>query len=356
MKDLLNFLVACGVVIGGIDKLCGYKRGYGKKFDEAFSLLAPTAFSMVGILCLSPYIALAVRTLLSPLCRLAGIDPGMLAGLLPIDMGGYQLAGELADNQVLGQYAGLGVSSTLGCTLAFTIPVGASLLPQTDQEAFAKGVVIGLLGLPVSLFTEWVLLCDVSVRLFLQQNAIPLLIAAAGGIGLWKFTDKALWLFQKYVRLLQLILTVGLMLGAVAYLCRLPLNIVPVLDAMNTVSGIAIFLLGSLPLVLLLQRLLNRPLTALGNRLQIGEDGIMGLLIGAVSPLPTLSMMSRMNETAKVINAAFLVSGASALGAHLAFVYSVNPQATLTVLCGKLLGGCFAALLACGIVRTTGRN
>lgn len=125
---------------------------------------------------------------------------------------------------------------------------------------------------------------------------------------------------------------------------------------MNTVSGIAIFLLGSLPLVLLLQRLLNRPLTALGNRLQIGEDGNMGLLIGAVSPLPTLSMMSRMNETAKVINAAFLVSGASALGAHLAFVYSVNPQATLTVLCGKLLGGCFAALLACGIVRTTGRN
>ena len=164
---------------------------------------------------------------------------------------------------------------------------------------------------------------------FLQQNAIPLLIAAAGGIGLWKFTDKALWLFQKYVRLLQLILTVGLMLGAVAYLCRLPLNIVPVLDAMNTVSGIAIFLLGSLPLVLLLQRLLNRPLTALGNRLQIGEDGNMGLLIGAVSPLPTLSMMSRMNETAKVINAAFLVSGASALGAHLAFVYSVNPRQPL---------------------------
>ena len=55
-----------------------------------------------------------------PLYRLIGVDPAMFGSLLSIDMGGYQLALELAEDPQLGNYAGLVVASIFGCTLVFT--------------------------------------------------------------------------------------------------------------------------------------------------------------------------------------------------------------------------------------------
>lgn len=161
MNQIIGYIVAFGVLLGGIDKLRGNKWGYGAKFDEAFALLAPTAFSMVGIICLSPYLSMALEYGIAPVLRWLKIDPSMIAGVLAIDMGGYQLAENLADNPIIGQYAGTVLAATLGCTLVFTIPVGVGMIEPEDQPAFARGIVIGLFSLPATLILGG-LLCGLS--------------------------------------------------------------------------------------------------------------------------------------------------------------------------------------------------
>ena len=53
--------------------------------------------------------------------------------------------------------------------------------------------------------------------------------------------------------------------------------------------------------------------------------GMTGLLVGAVSAIPALSMYKEMDERGKVVNAAFLVSAASMLAAHMGFTLSMEP-------------------------------
>ena len=87
--------------MGGIDQLSGNKRGYGKCLEEVFMLMGPTALSMVGMLCLIPLISAGFRSFIVPFFSLTGADPSVLGGLLAIDMGGYQLAKDLAENPVV---------------------------------------------------------------------------------------------------------------------------------------------------------------------------------------------------------------------------------------------------------------
>lgn len=139
------YVLAAGVLLGGgIDQILGNKRGYGKCLEEGFMLMGPTALSMVGMLCLIPLISHAFRTFVVPIFTLTGADPSVLGGILAIDMGGYQLAKELANNPQVGSYAGVLIASTFGCTLVFTIPVGMEIMEDEDRGAFAKGILTGL--------------------------------------------------------------------------------------------------------------------------------------------------------------------------------------------------------------------
>lgn len=85
------------------------------------------------------------------LYQLAGVDPGIFGGLFAIDMGGYQISTELAKNTQIGVYAGIIVSSTLGCTILFTIPVGLGMVGEEAYMGFLRGMVFGLITLPVAL-------------------------------------------------------------------------------------------------------------------------------------------------------------------------------------------------------------
>ena len=96
MNQIILYIMAAGVVIGGLDKIFGNKFGLGEKFEQGFQYLGPMALSMVGIICLAPVLASGLETTVAPLCRMIGVDPAMLGGLLAIDMGGYQLAMDLS--------------------------------------------------------------------------------------------------------------------------------------------------------------------------------------------------------------------------------------------------------------------
>ena len=124
INRIIMIIMALGAVAGGIDRIMGNRFGYGKKFEEGFQYLGPTALSMVGIICLAPLVSGTLGKLIIPVYRFLGVDPAMFGSLLAIDMGGYQLSMELAENPMIGRYAGIVAASVFGCTIVFTVRGG----------------------------------------------------------------------------------------------------------------------------------------------------------------------------------------------------------------------------------------
>ena len=174
MNQVILWIMAAGVVLGGIDRIFGSPKGYGKKFEEGFFFLGPTALSMAGMICLAPVLAKTLGRLIIPAFGLLGVDPAMFGGLLAIDMGGYQLACSLAQNPLMGQYAGIVIAAVFGCTVVFTIPVGMGIVEKEDKPLFAQGIMIGLMVMPVSLVAGG-LVCGLSLLEIVHQN-LPVLV------------------------------------------------------------------------------------------------------------------------------------------------------------------------------------
>lgn len=357
MDGIIHVLACIGIFIGGIDEIRGNKRGYGGKFREAFELIPSMAFSMVGMICLTNFFAVILEKVIAPFMDRLHMDPAVIAGFLAIDMGGYQLAHSLSQSRIMGSYAGIVLGAGLGCTFVFTIPVGIGMVDEQDKPYFAKGIVLGLLGLPFGLLIGGIL-SGLDLKSILWENLIPIAIAMLCGVGLARFASVTMKIFRAYVKVLRVVLLLGLMLGAVAHTLQISetLGITPILDAMGVVCSIAVFLLGSLPFAALLQKLLQNPFSYLGRKIHMDSVSMTGFLITCVSPLPTLALMKDMNPRGKLLNTAFMVSGASAVGAHLAFVNSVEPEMMGALLGSKLFGGILTAVLAYFICRNKENN
>lgn len=340
-------IMAAGAIVGGLDRILGNKLGYGAKFEEGFQFLGSTALSMAGMICLAPVLADVLGKIVVPCYRMIGVDPGMFGSLLAIDMGGYQLAKELAVDSRIGSYAGIVAASIFGCTVVFTIPVGMGMIREEDRGCFAKGIMIGLVTIPAGLVVGGVL-AGLSISACIWQNLPVLVLALLLLLGLWKIPTQMVRGFCAFAKGIRCVITIGLVLGAVEYMCGLELlkGMTPLTEAMEVVAAIGIVMLGSLPVVEFLQRILRKPFCVLGKRAGMNPAGMTGLLVGAVSAIPAISMYQDMDERGKVVNAAFLVSAASMLSAHMGFTLGTEPEFLGALIGAKLSGGAAAVLLA----------
>lgn len=355
MNQILMIILAIGAVVGGIDRIFGNRLGYGKKFEEGFELLGPIALSMAGMICVSPVLAEVLGKVVIPFYEWIGVDPAMFGSLLAIDMGGYQLAKELAADGLIGSYAGIVAAATFGCTVVFTIPVGMGMIAREDRRFFARGIMYGLITMPVGLLIGGVIV-GISPVTCLHQNLPVFVLALLLLLGLWKIPDQMIRDFCIFAEGIRIVITIGLILAAVEYMCGWnPVKgMAPLEDAMNVVASIGIVMLGSLPAAEFLQRVLRKPFTRIGNRLGMKAESMASLLVGAVSVIPAISMYGDMDEKGKVACGAFLVCGASLLAAHMGFVVSTEPELLGALFGGKLSGGAAALVLTLAMCRKKG--
>ncbi len=347
MNRIIMIIMAAGVVLGGVDRILGNRLGYGEKFEEGFKLLGPTALSMTGMICLAPVLADILGRVIVPFYRMIGVDPAMFGGMLAIDMGGYQLAKELAADAKFGSFAGILVSAVFGCTLVFTIPVGMGMIEKGDRKFFAKGIMIGLTAMPAGLIVGGVL-AGLSVQECLHQNLPVFGVALLLLLGLWKMPDKMVKGFCALAEGIRILVTAGLALAAVEYLCGwnpVP-GMAPIGEAMEVVASIGIVMLGSLPMAEMFCRVLKKPFTSLGERFGMRAESLTGMLLGFVSPMPVFSLYRDMDEKGKVAVGAFLVSGASLFAAHMGFTLGTEPEMLAVLIGGKMCGALAAVALA----------
>ena len=346
-NQLIIYIMAGGVLLGALDRMLGNKFGLGKQFEEGFNSLGPLALGMVGIMTLTPLISYLLGPVIIPLFTSIGADPSMLAIILANDMGGYPLAMELAQDEQAGLLAGLIVASMFGCTIVFSIPVGLGLIRHEDRPFFAKGLLIGMVTIPVGGVLGG-LIAGFDPKMVLINHVPVVALSVLFVVGLVfvprKMVAGAL-LFGKFI---VIVITLGLGTAAFQHLTGFVIlpKTLPILDAMKVVAEIGIVLLGTFPVLHLVVKALDKPLSELGRKL--GMDGVSAacIVVTLANSIPVYKLMKDMNPKGKVINTAWLVPATAALGDHLGFTAAVRSDMIASVLLAKLIAGVLAIGLA----------
>ena len=174
VEYILFLIFAIFAVLGGIDRMIGCRFGIGKAFERGINTMGPLALSMIGMIVLAPVLAQWLRPVITPVYQWIGADPAIFAGsLLACDMGGAPLAEALTDDPAASALGGIIVSSMLGVTVTFTVPVAMGVLQKEDRPFAAKGILCGILTVPVG-----VLLGGLAAGfpiLMLLRNLLPIL-------------------------------------------------------------------------------------------------------------------------------------------------------------------------------------
>jgi len=351
--EILIALMAAFAVLGALDRILGTPWGLGKEFEEGILAMGSLALAMVGIVTLAPVLAAVLKPVVVPLYGFLGADPAMFAGtILACDMGGASLARELTADPEAAALGGILTGSMLGATIVFTIPVAMGILRQEDRPAMAKGILCGIVTIPLGVLAGG--LAGGFPPGMVLKNLIPIvLIALLIVLGLWRWEKSMIKGFSVFGKLVIAVVTVGLAAAIVEALTGFVLipGMAPISDGFATVGSIAIVLAGAFPLVHVLTRLLRKPLLAAGRLLGINDAAAAGLIASLANSIAAFGMVKDMNERGKVVNIAFAVSAAFVFGDHLGFTAGFAPEMLGPMIIGKLAGGISAVGVALWLTR-----
>ena len=339
---------AAFAVLGALDRIIGNRFGLGEKFEEGILAMGSLALAMIGIISLAPVLANILKPVVVPVYEFLGADPAMFAGtILACDMGGGALAHELTENSDAALLGGVITGSMLGATVVFTIPVAMGILQTEDRPALAKGVLCGLVTIPIGVLAGG-LVAGFEFMMILR-NLVPIvIIAALIALGLWRAEKWMIKGFSWFGKGVVALITVGLAAAIIQELTGYAVipGMAPIEDGFMTVGQIAVILAGAFPLVYVLTKLLQRPLARSGALLKINDVAAAGLVASLANSIATFGMVKDMDRRGKIVNIAFAVSAAFVFGDHLGFTAGFAPELLPAVIVGKLVGGICAVTVA----------
>ncbi len=351
--EILITVMAVFAVLGALDRILGNRFGIGKEFEEGILAMGSLAMAMIGVITLAPVLAAVLKPVVVPVFSFLGADPAMFAGsILACDMGGGALAAQMTDNRDAALLGGVITGSMLGATIVFTIPVAMGILDEKDQPAMAKGILCGIVTIPVGILVGG-LVAGFPILMILR-NLIPIvLIGALIAFGLWKAENAMIRGFAAFGKGVVTVITVGLAAAIVEELTGFAIipGMAPISEGFETVGAIAIVLAGAFPLVSVLTKLLRKPLLRLGKIFGINDLAAAGLVASLANSIATFGMVADMDSRGKVVNIAFAVSAAFVFGDHLGFTAGFAPEMLPAMILGKLAGGISAVAVALWLTR-----
>ncbi len=356
--EIVIAVMAAFAVAAALDRVFGSRLGLGKEFENGILAMGSLALAMVGVICLAPVLAAVLKPVVVPVYAFLGADPAMFAGtILACDMGGGALAMELTENTQAALLGGLLTGSMLGATIVFTIPVALGILAPEDRPAMAKGILCGIVTIPVGVLVGGIV-AGFPLGM-VARNLIPIvLIALLIALGLWKAERGMIRGFALFGKIIVALITVGLAAAIVEELTGFAVipGMAPISEGFQTVGAIAIVLAGAFPLVFVVTKLLKAPLLKLGGLLGINDTAAAGLIASLANSIATFGMLKDMDSRGKVVNVAFAVSAAFVFGDHLGYTASFAPEMLGATIAGKLAGGVTAAAVAMLLTRKEKKN
>ena len=351
--EIVIAVMAVFALLGALDRILGNRFGIGKEFEEGILAMGSLAIAMIGVITLAPVLATVLKPVVVPVFNLLGADAAMFAGsILACDMGGGALAKEMAADADAALLGGVLTGSMLGATIVFTIPVAMGILNEEDRPAMAKGILCGIVTIPVGILSGG--LVAGFPLLMVLRNLVPIvLIAVLIAFGLWKSEKAMIRGFAAFGKGVVALITAGLAAAIVQELTGFVLipGMAPISEGFETVGEIAIVLAGAFPLVAVLTRLLKKPLLKLGKILGVNDASAAGLIASLANSIATFGMVKEMDGRGKVVNIAFAVSAAFVFGDHLGFTAGFAPEMLPAMIVGKLVGGISAVAVALWLTR-----
>lgn len=356
-------LMIC-MVLGGLDRAIGNKFGLGEQFEEGFNAMGPLALAMVGVMSISPILAKLLNPVIGPLYSAVGADPAMFAGtLLACDMGGWPLAQVMTGDPAAQRLSGLVLGAMMGPTIVFTIPVALGIIDKKDRGYLAKGILAGIVTVPLGVFVGGLAMGFPFGKLLL--NLIPIIAAAALiAFGLWRAPEKMTTGFEWFGKGLVSVISIGLVVAVFQEMTGKNLlpwqevdasgkvlnpdawSLIPPSEGIAVVGMIAMMLLGAFPAVHLIVTLASKPLAKVGKLIGVNDAAAGGMIATLANNIPMFQIMKDMDPRGKVLNSAFAVSAAFAFGDHLGFVAGASRDMIAPVIAGKLVAGLSAVALA----------
>lgn len=346
--QILIAVMAIFAVLGAADRILGNHLGLGPEFENGILAMGSLALAMVGIVSLAPVLASWLRPVVVPLYRFLGADPAMFAGtILACDMGGGSLAQEMTEDPRAALLGGVITGSMLGTTVVFTIPVAMGILRPEDRPAMAKGILCGVVTIPVGVLVGG-LAAGYPFMMVLRNLTPILIIGALIALGLWRAEEGMIRGFAVFGKIVVAVITAGLAAAIVEELTGFVLipGMAPISEGFQTVGAIAIVLAGAFPLVYTVTKLLKKPLMAVGKLLGINDAAAAGLVACLANSIAAFEMVKDMNRRGKVVCIAFSVSAAFVFGDHLGYAAGFAPEILPAMIAGKLAGGVAAVAAA----------
>lgn len=348
INEIIMYVMVLFMILGAVDKMLGNKFGLGEKFEEGINSMGALALSMVGIIILAPILAKILSPVVVPVYTALGADPSMFAtSLIALDMGGFQLAQQMAVDPQAGMFAAVILGSMMGPTIVFSIPVALGIIDKKDHRFLATGVLSGMITIPIGCFVGG-LLMGMPLMMILKNLVPIILFAALIALGLWFKPEGMIKGFSIFGQLIVIIGTLGLAIGAIQSMVGI--KVIPgmgnVREGIQVVGGIAMTLAGAFTLVYVITKVFRKPLMGLGKALGMNETAAAGLVATLANNIPMFEMMKDMDDRGKIINVAFAVSAAFVFGDHLGFTAGVAKEMIFPMIVSKLVAGITAIAVA----------
>ncbi|WP_461243863.1 ethanolamine utilization protein EutH [Secundilactobacillus muriivasis] len=348
INEIIMYVMVLFMILGAVDKMLGNKFGLGEKFEEGINSMGALALSMVGIIILAPILAKILSPVVVPVYTALGADPSMFAtSLIALDMGGFQLAQQMAVDPQAGMFAAVILGSMMGPTIVFSIPVALGIIDKKDHRFLATGVLSGMITIPIGCFVGG-LLMGMPLMMILKNLVPIILFAALIALGLWFKPEGMIKGFSIFGQLIVIIGTLGLAIGAIQSMVGV--KVIPgmgnVREGIQVVGGIAMTLAGAFTLVYVITKVFRKPLMGLGKALGMNETAAAGLVATLANNIPMFEMMKDMDDRGKIINVAFAVSAAFVFGDHLGFTAGVAKEMIFPMIVSKLVAGITAIAVA----------
>jgi len=344
----LTIIILIFSILGALDKLFGNKLGLGKEFEKGFGLFLSMVFSMLGILVVAPALGEWLTPFFGWFYKIFKIDPSIIpASLFANDMGGTTLAKQVGVSESIRNFNAYIVSSMMGCVISFTISFAIGVVKKDKHKEMFLGILCGIITIPIGCIVAG-LMCGIGF-LNLTFNLLPLItFALILGIVLVLFRDfciKAFFVFGHFIRCVGMI---GLICGIFTFLTKIEIN--RYFDSFENAAFIcvnaSVTLSGALPLMFVISKILNKPLEKIGSKIGIDSVSAVSFLGTMVTNVTTFGIMEKMNKKGVVLNSAWAVSAAFALGGHMAFTMAFDSAYVVPMIVGKIISGIAAVGLA----------
>ena len=332
--------------LGVADYLSGCRWNIGNKIVEGLQAFAPLFLTMGGFLVLLPAISKVLAPLAVPFFRSIGADPGIFPGIiLANDSGAYPLAQSIASTPEGAGLGGMLLGSMMGMNV-ICMPMNLRLLDKSDHGCFFKGLMCAVITMPLGLLAGG-LAAGYGLHFIMQQMPLLGAVSAAAAVLLYLVPQLLAKLLTVLAKVLEILALGGLVFAVLFEAMDIQTAALsPLADAISVIGMIAVILPGVYVFTELLSRLLNWLIPHSGKNTRLNNISLAGFVSTAANAIPTLVMVKKMDSRGKLLNCAFLGSGAYLLGDHLAYCTVAEPELVVPLLIAKLVAAGSAVVLA----------